>query len=97
MTRLEPKRKPNSHSPTLFGRAEFREAGQVLLVNGTRATSGLRLPENTDKGEETENPLAHLALASCSGELRSLGSGEDGVRHMRGRGLTIFSSNVQVL
>lgn len=58
MTRLEPIRKANSHSPTLLRRAEFREVGQVLVVNGRRATSGLRLPEKADKGEETENLLA---------------------------------------
>lgn len=66
MTRLEPKRKPNSHSPALLRRATFREAGQVLVVNGRRVTSGLRFPENADKGEDMENPLAHLALASCA-------------------------------
>lgn len=58
MTRLEPIRKANSHSPTLLRRAEFREVGQVLVVNGRRATSGLRLPEKADKGEETETLLA---------------------------------------
>lgn len=64
MTRLEPIRKANSHSPTLLRRAEFREVGQVLVVNGRRATSGLRLPEKADKGEETDSlSLSH----SCSG------------------------------
>lgn len=40
--------------PTLLRRV-FREAGQVLVVNGRRATSGLWLPENADK-EKKQSP-----------------------------------------